>query len=317
MLRSRMITVAIVVSVVAVAAALGGCGNFSPPYMKPLPAQTRALLAEKGMTEAQPVLMRIFKAESELELWKQKEDGHYYHFKTYPICAYSGKIGPKQKQGDRQAPEGFYLVHEGLMNPRSKYHLAFNMGYPNKYDRAYGRTGANLMVHGDCTSAGCYAMTDAVVEEIYILAREALASGQASFQVQAYPFRMTASNLALHRKDEWYDFWKNLKEGYDYFEKTRLPPSVAVCEKRYLINAAFEGGARPRATATCPKYKKLPVVAFKPSKQTKNMSQASLTKPLGSIMGLSFGSITPVYRAMTLGPATPSIKTPNTKKKKK
>lgn len=317
MLRSRVVTAVIAVSVAVMTAALAGCAQFSPPYMQPLSVQTRALLANKGMTEAQPVLIRIFKAESELELWKQKDDGHYYHFKTYPICAYSGTLGPKQEQGDRQAPEGFYLVNQDLMNPRSKYHLAFNMGYPNKYDRAYGRTGSNLMVHGDCTSAGCYAMTDAVVEEIYILAREALASGQASFQIQAYPFRMTASNLAAHRKDDWYDFWRNLKEGYDYFETTRLPPSVAVCDKRYLINASFANGALPRASAVCPKYKKLPVVAFKPSKEKKIMSHASLAKPLGSVLGLSFGTITPVYRAMTLGPATPSRKKPSPKKHKK
>ncbi|HUW73358.1 MAG TPA: hypothetical protein VMW05_04885, partial [Methyloceanibacter sp.] len=121
---------------VAFAAALAGCGQFSPPYMKPLSPHTSALLAEKGMTVEQPILMRIFKAESELEVWKQKEDGHYYHFKTYPICAYSGGLGPKLKQGDRQAPEGFYLIDKDLMNPKSKYHLAFNIGFPNAYDRA-------------------------------------------------------------------------------------------------------------------------------------------------------------------------------------
>ncbi|MGH6736784.1 MAG: L,D-transpeptidase family protein [Methyloceanibacter sp.] len=307
MLRSSFVTAVFTVSVVALAAALVGCGQFSPPYMKPLSAQTRALLAEKGMTEEQPVLIRIFKAESELEVWKQKDDGHYYHFKTYPICAYSGGLGPKLKQGDRQSPEGFYLVNFDQMNPKSSYYLAFDMGFPNSYDRAHERTGAHLMVHGDCTSSGCYAMTDAVVEEIYIIAREALAAGQASFQVQAYPFRMTAANMAAHRKHEWYDFWMNLKEGYDYFETTRLPPSVAVCEKRYLVNANFVGGTRPNPTGACPAYRKGPVVAFKPSPDSgnKNMSQASLAKPLGSVMGLSFGTIKPVYRAMTLGPATP------------
>ncbi len=316
MLRSRFVTIAFAVCVVASAAALIGCGQFSPPYMKPLSSQTRALLADKGMTEEQPVLIRIFKAESELEVWKQKDDGHYYHFKTYPICAYSGGLGPKLKQGDRQAPEGFYLISRDQMNPRSKYYLAFDMGFPNAYDRANGRTGAHLMVHGDCTSSGCYAMTDAVIEEIYILAREALAAGQASFQVQAYPFRMTAANMAAHKSDDYYDFWVSLKEGYDYFETTRLPPSVAVCERRYLVNVNFVGGTRPSATGKCPAYRKGQVVAFKPSPQSGSnaMSQASLAKPLGSVLGLSFGSITPTYRAMTLGPATPSTKTPAKKK---
>ncbi len=287
---------------------LGGCGQFSPAYMKPLSAQTRALLAEKGMTEEQPVLIRIFKAESELEVWKQRDDGHYYHFKTYPICSYSGGLGPKVQQGDRQAPEGFYLVNEDQMNPRSKYYLAFNMGFPNAYDRAYGRTGADLMVHGDCSSSGCYAMTDAVIEEIYILAREALSAGQPYFQVQAYPFRMTTANLEAHRKDEWYDFWRNLKEGYDYFETTRLAPPIAVCERRYLINAAFEGGARPSPAARCPAYRRMPMVAFKPSKAGEpKMSQASLSKPLGSVLGLRFGTSQPNMKAFTLGPATPTV----------
>ena len=311
MLRSRFVTAVLAVGVAALAAAvLAGCGQFSPPYMKPLSAQTRALLAEKGMTEEQPILIRIFKAESELEVWKQKDDGHYYHFKTYPICAYSGGLGPKLKQGDRQAPEGFYLIDKELMNPKSQYHLAFNIGFPNAYDRALGRTGANLMVHGDCTSSGCYAMTDAVVEEIYILAREALAGGQTSFQLHAFPFRMTSANLAAQRDNEWYEFWANLKEGYDYFETTRLAPRLAVCGKRYIVNAAFVEGARFSASGRCPSYQKLPVVAFSPPKEdaSKNMSQASLGKPLGSVMGLSFRSTKPEYRAMTLGPATPLAK---------
>ena len=288
------------------AGGLAGCGQFAPAYMKPLPAQTRALLAEKGMEENSPILVRIFKAESELEIWKVKDDGRYYHFKTYPICSYSGNLGPKIKQGDRQSPEGFYVVDKGQMNPRSKYHLAFNIGFPNAYDRAYGRTGADLMVHGDCTSSGCYAMTDAVVEEIYILAREALEGGQSQFQIQAYPFRMTAANMAAQKNHEWYGFWQNLKEGYDYFELTRLPPPVAVCERRYLINAAFVNGGNPSPSAACPPYRKMPVVAFKPSKTPANMSQASLAKPLGSTLGLAFGAPKQNYRAFTLGPVTPS-----------
>jgi len=318
MLRSRFVTVVFGIGVVALAAAASGCGQFSPAYMKPLPAQTRALMAEKGMSEQQPILVRIFKAESELEIWKKKDDGHFYHMKTYPICAFSGGLGPKLKQGDLQAPEGFYVVDADLLNPRSKYHLAFNIGYPNALDRSLGRTGANLMVHGDCTSAGCYAMTDAVMEEIYIVAREAFAGGQEQFQVHAFPFRMTAAQLAANRENDWYEFWLNLKEGYDYFETTRLAPRFAVCGDHYVVNAAFPSGKYPNPKQACPRYRKLPVVAFKPSKQKKPpMSQASLGKPLGSVMGLSFGSITPVYQAMTLGPATPELpKTSKSKKKK-
>ncbi len=310
MLRSSFVTAATAGIVGLLAAALSGCGQFSPVYLKPLPAQTRALLAEKGMTEQQPILVRIFKAESELEIWKARDDGRFYHFKTYPICAYSGGLGPKLEQGDRQSPEGFYLVSQEQLNPRSKYYLAFNMGFPNSYDRAYGRTGANLMVHGDCTSSGCYAMTDAVIEEIFIIAREALQAGQPAFQVQAYPFRMTAANLAAHKDDKWYDFWKNLKEGYDYFEISRLPPKVAVCEKRYLINAAFTGNARPDPAGSCPAYQRLPIprapaMQEASAKPANKSHAASLAKPLGSVLGLSFGPSKPNYRAFTLGPATP------------
>jgi murein L,D-transpeptidase YafK len=310
MLRSSFVTAVITACVVASAAALSGCGQFSPIYLKPLSPRTQALLAEKGMTEEQPVLIRIFKAESELEVWKARDDGRFYLFKTYPICSYSGGLGPKVEQGDRQAPEGFYLVSLNQMNPRSKYHLSFDVGFPNSYDKAYGRTGQNIMVHGDCTSAGCYAMTDAVVEEIFILVREALQAGQPAFQIQAYPFRMTAANLTAHKDDKWYDFWKNLKEGYDYFEISHMPPKVAVCEKRYLINASFVNNARPDPAGKCPAYQRLPVSrapamqqAF--TKPANKGDSAALAKPLGSVLGLSFGPSKPAYSAFTLGPATP------------
>jgi murein L,D-transpeptidase YafK len=308
MLRSGVVTAVLAASVVILVAALGGCGQFAPSYMKPLSPQTRALLAEKGMTEDAPILIRIFKAESELEVWKAKDDGRFHLFKTYPICSYSGGLGPKISQGDRQAPEGFYLVSQEQMNPNSKYHLSFNVGFPNAYDRAYGRTGQDIMVHGDCTSAGCYAMTDGVIEEIFILAYQALQGGQEAFQIQAYPFRMTAANMAAHQKDEWYDFWKNLKEGYDYFEVTHLPPRVAVCEKHYLINATFvDRGARPDPAGACPAWQRLPV-SRAPAEQVasaKKTDGAALAKPLAMVMGLSLGPQKPVYRAFTLGPATP------------
>jgi len=309
MLRSIFVTAVTTALVGLMAAAVSGCGQFSPAYMKPLSAQTRTLLAEKGMTEQQPILVRIFKAESELEVWKAKDDDRFYLFKSYPICSYSGGLGPKLEQGDRQSPEGFYLVSQEQLNPRSKYYLAFNMGFPNTYDRAYGRTGANLMVHGDCTSSGCYAMTDAVIEEIFILAREALQAGQPAFQVQAFPFRMTPANMTAHKDDKWYDFWKNLKEGYDYFEISRLPPKVAVCEKRYLVNASFSGNARPDPAGACPAYQRLPIprapAMQEASAKPSNKGYSALSKPLGSVLGLSFGPSKPNHGAFTLGPATP------------
>jgi murein L,D-transpeptidase YafK len=319
MLRLGWVNAVIAACVLTSVIALGGCGQFSPPYLKPLSAQTQALLNQKGMTAESPILVRIFKSESELEIWKAKDDGRFYHFKTYPICDWSGTLGPKVNQGDRQTPEGFYLVSAPQMNPKSKYYLAFNLGFPNSYDRAYGRTGADIMVHGDCKSSGCYAMTDGVVEEIYIVAREALAGGQESFQVQAYPFRMTTANLAKHKSEQWYEFWRNLKEGYDYFEVTRRPPKVDVCDKRYLINASFVGGATPSPVGACPAYERLPVQAAprirlqEASAKSKGRTAdaGGLGKPLGSWFGLTFGPPkAPVYQAFTLGPATPATPVP-------
>jgi murein L,D-transpeptidase YafK len=196
-----------------------------------------AQLEQKQMPVDSPILIRLFKEESEVEVWKQDTSGHFALLKTYPICRWSGELGPKTRQGDRQAPEGFYTVKPGQMNPNSHYYLSFDIGYPNAYDRAYGRTGGNIMMHGDCSSAGCYAMTDEQIAEIYALARESFYGNQRSFQVQAYPFRMTPLNLVKHRDDPNMPFWRMLKEGNDHFEVTHLEPKVDVCERRYLFDA--------------------------------------------------------------------------------
>lgn len=244
----------------ALAGMLSACGPELPPHLRPLPPEAKALLNEKGMSQNSPIFIRIFKEESELEIWKPKTDGTFHHFKTYPICNWSGKLGPKLKQGDKQAPEGFYKVSERLMNPNSSFHLSFNLGYPNPFDRSHKRTGDYLMVHGDCKSAGCYAMTDALIEEIYALAREAFKGGQEEFQVQAFPFRMTAENMNRHRKNKNYRFWRDLQVGYDHFEYTRKPPKVDVCEKRYLVNVSFlNEGSKVDPAAACPVYEQIPL----------------------------------------------------------
>jgi murein L,D-transpeptidase YafK len=203
---------------------------------QPLSKDAMMLLGKKGMTAEAPIFIRIFKEDSELEVWKRRDDGRFYHFKSYPICNWSGELGPKLKQGDKQAPEGFYSVTAQQLNPNSSFHLAFNLGFPNAYDRALNRTGDFIMIHGKCRSAGCYAMTDALIEEIYALGRDALAAGQTSIPVHAFPFRMTDSNMALHAKSPWMPFWSTLKEGYDHFETTRIPADVAVCERKYIVN---------------------------------------------------------------------------------
>ncbi|AKF26003.1 hypothetical protein YH65_07525 [Sulfurovum lithotrophicum] len=197
-----------------------------------VPLEEALVLA--GAKSGDPVFIRIFKREAILDVWI-KEDGAYRFLKAYKVCAYSGRLGPKLKEGDRQAPEGFYSVTRSSLNPNSKFHLSFNLGYPNAYDRAYGRTGSYLMVHGNCVSIGCYAMTDEKIEEIYSLVEEALKKGQKKVQVHIYPFRMTKENMSAYSHYRWYSFWENLKEGYDYFEAEHLPPHIGVKNKRYSI----------------------------------------------------------------------------------
>ena len=203
----------------------------------PIPEKTRKLIADKDMTTNAPIMIRSFKKESELEIWKQTRSGEYALLKTYPICRWSGQLGPKVREGDRQAPEGFYSITPASLNPNSRLYLSFDMNYPNAYDRALGRSGAFLMVHGACSSAGCYSMSDEQMLEIYALLRESFAGGQSSVQMQALPFRMNAENLARYRLDPNASFWRNLKEGNDRFEVAKRPPRVGVCGKHYVFDA--------------------------------------------------------------------------------
>jgi murein L,D-transpeptidase YafK len=191
-------------------------------------------LQDKGFALGQHTLIRVFKQESLLEIWMKRGE-RFELFKTYPICAWSGALGPKLREGDGQSPEGFYLVSKKQLNPASNYFLSFNLGFPNAFDTAQGRTGSVLMVHGSCMSIGCYAMTDAGVGEIYGVVEAALNGGQAAVQVQAYPFRMTLSNLSSHEQNTWAQFWENLAEGDALFARTGLPPDVFVCGDRYVF----------------------------------------------------------------------------------
>ena len=198
------------------------------------PATLSQLLQELGAEVGDKVLIRIFKSTSLLEMWIEVE-GEYKHLKSYPICAYSGDLGPKLKEGDKQAPEGFYEVTKKSLNPNSKFYLSMNIGYPNRYDKEHNRTGSFIMIHGDCVSVGCFAMGDDQIDEIYDLVESALNSGQKSVQVQIYPFRMTKKELQKHSKNRWYEFWLNLKEGYDLFEKSKKPLIVDVKDGNYTF----------------------------------------------------------------------------------
>lgn len=184
-----------------------------------------------------PVYLRIFKQEAKLEIWV-KDGDKFNLFKTYPICTFGfGGLGPKLAEGDGKAPEGFYYVKANQLNPYSSYHLSFNLGYPNAYDRAHNRTGSALMVHGNCVSVGCYAMTDAKIEEIYTIINAALVNGQKYFRVHVFPFKMTDANMKKHQNSKWLDFWKNLKQGYDSFKNNNFnPPNVNVRDKKYIFN---------------------------------------------------------------------------------
>jgi murein L,D-transpeptidase YafK len=193
-----------------------------------------AELREQKMSLKQPIFLRIFKEEAQLEVWKQL-NGVYKLFKTYDICSYSGELGPKLKEGDKQAPEGFYQVTAHQLNPKSVNHLAFNLGFPNAFDKSNNRTGSFLMVHGNCLSAGCYAMTDKGMEEIYLLVEHALLSGQNSVAVHIFPFHMTEANMAPHASNRWFSYWKNLQKGYSHFSQKGVPPQVSVVANSYAF----------------------------------------------------------------------------------
>jgi murein L,D-transpeptidase YafK len=265
----RATVVRALVLAAAFAAALTPClGEDSNPLpakaTKELPPELLSLLRQKKMPKHSPILLRTFKEEAELEVWKQDTTGHFQLLKIYPICRWSGDLGPKLHEGDRQAPEGFYTVTPELMNPNSNYYLAINMGFPNSFDKANNRGGSLLMIHGDCSSSGCYAMTDEQISEIYALARDSLL-GRPSFQVQAYPFRLTPANLVRHRTHPQLAFWNMLKIGNDHFEATHLEPKVDVCNRRYVFDAqAAPNSPNPlvfNPTGKCPAFVVNPKIA--------------------------------------------------------
>lgn len=200
-------------------------------------------LAEFGAKAGAPVLIRIFKAESELEVWLRKGET-FERFATYPICHWSGTLGPKIKEGDKQTPEGFYTVTRRQLHRIGRHPRSLNLGFPNAFDKSFARTGSYILVHGACSSVGCFAMTNAVIEEIYDLTEAALKAGQEHVPVHVFPFRMTESNLETHKSSPWIEFWSNLKDGYDAFERTRRAPRITVCNNRYEFAepAPREGG---------------------------------------------------------------------------
>ncbi|MGH1403032.1 MAG: L,D-transpeptidase family protein [Alphaproteobacteria bacterium] len=197
----------------------------------------RTEMVIKGMSMDNPMLIRAFKSEMQLELWvKSSYTNEYLLFRTYNICKKSGILGPKLKEGDKQTPEGFYNVTPHRLNPNSQYFLSFNIGFPNEYDRAHGRTGSHLMIHGECVSEGCLAMTNDYIGEIYLIVESNFKYGHQSIPIHIYPFRMTDTNMLMRNTSRWYPFWTELKTAHDYFERNKIPADVSVKEKHYVIN---------------------------------------------------------------------------------
>jgi murein L,D-transpeptidase YafK len=249
--RARLLAAGLTAAVFALAGCDDQIDANGGRSLAPIPQKTMALMDSIGTTASAPVLFRAYKKEAVFEIWKQKSDGQYALLKSYPMCRWSGQLGPKKREGDRQVPEGFYAITPGQMNPNSHYYLSFNVGYPNAYDRAWDRTGADIMVHGICSSAGCFSMTDPQIEEIYAIAREAFNGGQREIQFQSYPFRMTLDNLAKERLDPNMAFWKELKNGSDHFEVTKAEVPVVVCNRHYVFGAKADGNYSARGG--CPK----------------------------------------------------------------
>ena len=214
---------------------LAGCATDPLAKLRPIPQNMHDKLAQHGLNVGSDVFVRIFKEEKQLELWLENPYGKYTHVKTYPICNMSGELGPKLKEGDRQAPEGFYMVSQKQLNPRSQYHLSINVGYPNQYDSEYQRTGKHLMIHGGCSSRGCYAITNPAVNELFVFAYEAFKNGQKQIPIHIFPFKMDADNLAKHAHNQWAPFWRNLSQGYHYFKKTKTIPHIGVKNKKYVF----------------------------------------------------------------------------------
>jgi murein L,D-transpeptidase YafK len=166
-----------------------------------------------------------------LELWAEGAEARYLLIGRYTICASSGTLGPKRREGDGQVPEGFYRLNH--FNPASGYHLSLGLDYPNTADRlaSSSRPGGAIYIHGDCVTIGCIPITDDGIEEIYVAAVLARSGGQVMIPVHIFPTRLTDDAMGALARDhtsstELVRFWQNLKEGFDRFERDRRPPRV-------------------------------------------------------------------------------------------
>jgi murein L,D-transpeptidase YafK len=186
-----------------------------------------------GIAYNAPVLLRIFKYEEIIEIWRQKPDGEYIYMTNIAICKQGKQLGPKQREGDFQTPEGFYEITKESLNPDSRLWLAIRVEYPNAYDRAHKHGGGDVEIHGGCRSAGCIAIEDGPITDLYALVRDALNAGQDKIQLQIYPFKMRGYALDDPKHN---DFWSQLRVGYEKFEETRRPIVYRIENGRYVID---------------------------------------------------------------------------------
>lgn len=280
MKRSVLVRSVAIAGVLSGALVLAGCNDdaYLPRNSRhwvALSPEIQNKISELGLSKTSPILIRAYKKESELEVWKSDASGEYKLLKTYPICRWSGQLGPKKVEGDRQVPEGFYAITPTMMNPNSSFYLSFNIGYPNNFDRQLGRNGSHIMVHGACSSRGCFSMTDQQIADIYALARESFSGGQKAIQMHSLPFRFTPENLAKYRADENLPFWKNLKEGSDHFEVTKREVQVAACTGKYRFAS---NASDPSALCTTPAADDPVTVAVRQKAQHDEQRVAELSK---------------------------------------
>lgn len=242
------------------------------------PAELDRRLVARGMGLGNPIMIRIFKHEDELELWMRKGE-RFELLATYPICMWSGVLGPKLSEGDKQSPEGFYAVGRRQLHRTGRWRRSLDLGFPNAFDKAHGRTGSYILVHGGCSSIGCFAMTNPVMEEIFTLAEAALRTGQQDIPVHVFPFRMTEAKLAEASQSPWHAFWTDLRPAYDLFEQARIPPQIRVCNKRYVIgdaapSTACEEGGEGQAAVVAPKQAEYVAPAPKAAPRRPNVREA-------------------------------------------
>lgn len=192
------------------------------------------ITAKKQSYVGSQLHIQIYKEEKVVELYALNNN-KYQLIESYPICNYSGGLGPKKLEGDLKSPEGFYRITADSLNPNSQYHLSFNIGYPNNFDQENGYTGSYLMVHGGCSSVGCYAVGNDNIEELYYFVSQAFSHGQEFIDIHIYPFKMTNKNLTRFQTAQYYDFWMQLKPGYDHFERHNHPPLIYTSQGKYFV----------------------------------------------------------------------------------